>query len=141
EYRAHRDAEKFERLFEFGSALPAIRRQVSRDIARTGMPREKVVATVVRLLESTLIRVGNEEYARENGSYGLTTLRDRHAKFTATALRLVFPGKHRVAADVTVTDARLRRVVRKCQDLPGQVLFQYVDDAGEPHPITSSDVN
>jgi DNA topoisomerase-1 len=141
EYRAHRDAEKFDRLFEFGAALPAIRRQASRDIARGGMPREKVVATVVQLLESTLIRVGNEEYARENGSYGLTTLRDRHAKFTATTVRLVFKGKHGIARDVTIADRRLRRIVKQCQDLPGQVLFQFVDDEGEPRPISSTDVN
>jgi DNA topoisomerase-1 len=141
EYRAHRDAEKFDRLFEFGSALPAIRRQVSRDIALSGMPREKVVATVVRLLESTLIRVGNEEYARENGSYGLTTLRDRHAKFTASTVRLVFKGKHGIARDVTIADRRLRRIVKQCQDLPGQVLFQFVDDDGAPRPISSTDVN
>jgi DNA topoisomerase-1 len=140
-YRAHRDAEKFDRLLEFAQSLPKIRARVARDLRVTGMPKEKIVAAVVSLLELTLVRVGNEEYARENGSYGLTTLRNRHAKFTPTTLRLVFEGKHGIAADVNVADARLRRVVRKCQDLPGQVLFQYVDDAGDAHPITSSDVN
>ncbi len=99
------------------------------------------MAAVVSLLELTLVRVGNEEYARDNGSYGLTTLRNRHAKFTSGTLRLAFKGKHGIASDVTVTDPRLRTVVRKCQDLPGQVLFQYVDDEGEARPISSSDVN
>jgi DNA topoisomerase-1 len=141
QYRAHRDAVKFERLFDFGSALPKIRAQVARDLARPGMEKAKVVAAVVRLLEATLVRVGNEEYARDNGSYGLTTLRSRHVKVTATALRLVFKGKHGIVADVTVSDARLRRLVRKCQDLPGQVLFQYVEESGEQRPISSSDVN
>ncbi len=141
EYRAHRDSAKFERLYEFGTALPAIRKQIALDIGRRGMPKEKVVATVVRLLESTLVRVGNEEYARRNGSFGLTTLRDRHAKFTSTAVRLGFKGKHGIASDVTVKDPRIRRIVKQCQDLPGQVLFQYVGDDDAPHPITSTDVN
>jgi DNA topoisomerase-1 len=141
QYRAHRDTVKFERLYAFGSALPAIRRHVARDIARSGMPKEKVVATVVRLLEMTLVRVGNEEYARDNGSYGLTTLRDQHAKFPPGALRLVFKAKHGVAADVTIHDARLRRIVKRSQDLPGEVLFQFVDDEGEVRPISSTDVN
>jgi DNA topoisomerase-1 len=140
-YRAHREAVKFERLFEFGSALPAVRRQIASDIRARGMPKEKVVATVIRLLESTMVRVGNEEYARDNGSYGLTTLRDKHAKFSSTTVRLMFTGKHGIAADVTVRDPRLRRIVKQCQDLPGQVLFQYVDDDGVARPITSTDVN
>jgi DNA topoisomerase-1 len=140
-YRAHRDAEKFDRLLTFAETLPKIRARVERDLSASGMPKEKVVAAVVRLLELTLVRVGNEEYARDNQSFGLTTLRNRHAKITATRLRLVFQGKHGVAADVTVADAHLRRVVAKCQDLPGQMLFQYVDEEGGAHPITSSDVN
>ncbi len=141
QYRAHRDSAKFERLVEFGGALPAIRKQVAHELARPGMPKEKVVATVVRLLEATLLRVGNEEYARDNGSYGLTTLRDQHAKFTPDSVRLVFKGKHGITADVTVRDKRLRYIVKRCQDLPGQVLFQYIDDDGEPRPISSTDVN
>jgi DNA topoisomerase I len=140
-YRAHRDAEKFDRLLDFGESISKLRGRVARDLMATGMPREKVIAAIVNLLELTAVRVGNEEYARDNGSYGLTTLRNRHAKFTPTAMRLVFKGKHGIAADVTVTDARLCRVVRKCQDLPGQVLFQYVDDEDRTHPISSSDVN
>jgi DNA topoisomerase I len=140
-YRAHRDAAKFDRMVEFVASLPKVRSRVARDLRATGMPKDKVVAAVVGLLEVTLVRVGNEAYARENGSYGLTTLRSRHAKVTASTLRLVFKGKHGVATNVPIADTRLRRVVRKCQDLPGQMLFQYVDDAGDVHPITSSDIN
>jgi DNA topoisomerase-1 len=105
------------------------------------MPKEKVIATVIRLLESTMARVGNEEYARDNGSFGLTTLRDKHAKISSTGVRLVFKGKHGISADVTVRDPRLRRIVKQCQDLPGQVLFQYLDDNERPQPVTSTDVN
>lgn len=140
-FRAHRDETKFARLVEFGESLPRIRRQVAADLARPGMSREKVVATVVRLLEATLVRVGNEEYARANRSYGLTTLRDQHARFTSDGLRLVFKGKHGTATDVRVQDRRLRQIVKRCQDLPGQALFQYLDDDGTPRPITSTDVN
>jgi DNA topoisomerase-1 len=113
---------------------------VARDLALPGMPKSKVVATIIRLLEATLVRVGNEEYARDNGSYGLTTLRSRHAKVSPGTLRLVFKAKQGKAADVTVTDRRLVRVVQRCQDLPGQWLFQYEVD-GEVRPISSSDVN
>jgi DNA topoisomerase-1 len=141
QYRAHRDSAKFERLYQFGTVLPAIRKQIAHDIGRRGVPREKVVATVIRLLESTLVRIGNEEYARRNGSFGLTTLRDQHAKFTSSTVRLAFKGKHGIASDVTVRDPRLRRIVKQCQDLPGQVLFQYIGDDGAPHPISSTDVN
>ncbi len=141
QYRAHRDSAKFDRLYDFGMALPAIRKQIAHDIGRRGMPKEKVIATVIRLLESTLVRVGNEGYARDNGSFGLTTLRDQHAKFTASSVRLVFKGKHGIASDVAVRDKRVRRIVKQCQDLPGQVLFQYVGDDGSPHPVSSTDVN
>jgi DNA topoisomerase-1 len=140
-FRAHRDETKFARLHEFGNALPDIRRTVAADLALPGMPLEKVTAAVVRLLESTLVRVGNEEYARVNGSYGITTLRDKHAIFSSDGFRLVFKGKHGISTDVRVQDRRLRSVVKRCQDLPGQVLFQYLDDDNEPRPISSSDVN
>jgi DNA topoisomerase-1 len=140
DYRAHRDAVKFEHLVDFAAALPKIRAQVARDMALPGMPKPKVVATVIRLLEATLVRVGNEEYARDNGSYGLTTLRSRHAKVTPGTLRLVFKAKQGKAADVTISDRRLVRVVQRCQDLPGQWLFQYEAD-DDVRPITSSDVN
>jgi DNA topoisomerase-1 len=140
-FRAHREEEKFSELYEFGTALPQIRARVAADLIKPGVPRDKVLATVVRLLESTLVRVGNEEYARTNNSYGLTTLRSRHVEVTSDGLRLVFRGKHGTATAVRVQDRRLSRVVKQCQDLPGQLLFQYLDEAGEPCPVTSTDVN
>jgi DNA topoisomerase-1 len=140
-FRAHRDEAKFARLHDFGTVLPTIRRQVADDLAIPGIPREKIVATVIRLLEATLVRVGNEEYAKANKSYGLTTLRNRHAHFDTGELRLVFKGKHGIESAVRIQDQRLRRVVKRCQDLPGQLLFQYLDDDGDPVPITSGDVN
>jgi DNA topoisomerase I len=140
-FRAHRDEAKFARLHEFGRALPAVRKQVAADLTGSGMPREKVIAAVVRLLEVTLVRVGNEEYARANKSYGLTTLRNRHAQFSSSGLQLVFRGKHSISASVRIQDQRLRRVVKQCQDLPGQVLFQYLDADGEARPVSSTDVN
>jgi DNA topoisomerase-1 len=140
-FRAHRDEVKFARLHDFGRALPSIRKRLAADLAAPGMPCEKVVATVVRLLEATLVRVGNEEYARANKSYGLTTLRDRHVQFSSDGLQLVFKGKHGISSNVRVQDRRLRRVVKRCQDLPGQVLFQYLDDTRSPRPVTSTDVN
>jgi DNA topoisomerase-1 len=140
-FREHRDSMKFERMYDFGEALPSIRNQVAHDLTQPGLSREKVIATVVRLLEATLIRVGNEEYARANKSYGLTTLRDKHAHFDGHGFRFVFRAKSGIDCSVTVNDARLRRIVKRCQDLPGQVLFQYVDDDGHPRPVTSTDVN
>lgn len=140
-FREHRDTVKYERLYDFGQALPSIRRKVAEDMARPALDRDRVVATVVRLLEATLVRVGNEEYARSNKSYGLTTLRDRHARFDRNGMRFVFKAKHGIDTTVEINDRRLARVVKACQDLPGQVLFQYVDDHGEPRPVTSTDVN
>ena len=140
-YRARRDDAKFERLIAFARALPAIREQVERDLARPGLPREKVLAAVVRLLELTLIRVGNDEYARLNRSFGLTTLRDRHATIAGSAVRFRFRGKSGRVHEVGLRDRRLAGVVRRCRDLPGQELFQYVDEAGEARDIASDDVN
>ena len=140
-YRSRRDGAKFERLIAFATALPAIREQVERDLARPGLPREKVVAAVVRLLELTLIRVGNDEYARLNRSFGLTTLRNRHAAVEGTAITFRFRGKSGRQHEVGLRDRRLARVVRRCRDLPGQELFQYVGDDGAPHDIASDDVN
>jgi DNA topoisomerase-1 len=140
-FRAHREAAKFDHLYEFGHVLGGIRARVAADLGAVGVPREKVIATVVRLLERTLVRVGNEEYARANGSYGLTTLRDKHVRFASDGLRLVFAGKHGITADIRIQDRRLRRIVKQCQDLPGQLLFQYLDEHGTPRPITSGDVN
>ena len=140
-WREVRDETKYERLVEFGRALPAIRRRVAADLRRPGLAREKVLATVVRLLEATLIRVGNEAYARQNGSYGLTTLRDRHVHVKGARLRFEFRGKGGKRHVADVSDRRLAAVVRQCQDLPGHELFQYVDDAGARQSIGSADVN
>jgi DNA topoisomerase I len=141
EWRTVRDAVKYDRMVAFAEALPRIRARVDDDLARPGLPRERVLATVVRLLEDTLIRVGNDEYRRQNKSFGLTTLRDRHVDVNGTTIRFHFRGKHGKVHDVKVTDRRLARVVQRCREIPGQELFQYVDDAGERHTIDSADVN
>jgi DNA topoisomerase IB len=125
----------------FGRALPRLRAALRRDLRRPGLPREKVLALVVKLLDTTQVRVGNAEYARTNGSFGLTTLRNRHARFPRGKALLQFRGKGGAAHDVLVEDAHLARLVRRCQELPGQSLFQYVDDAGGRHAIDSSQVN
>jgi DNA topoisomerase-1 len=140
-WRTQRDEMKYSRMIAFGRALPAIRRRVERDLRRHGLPRERVLAAVVRLLEETRIRVGNEEYARDNRSFGLTTLRDRHATVGSTRIRFRFRGKGGKTSDIEVSDARLARLVARCQDLPGQELFQYLDVDGEPRTIGSDDVN
>jgi DNA topoisomerase-1 len=140
-WRARRDDDKFVRLIDFARALPRIRAQVDKDLARPGLAREKVLAAVVRLLETTLIRVGNEEYARLNRSFGLTTLRSRHARVSGTAIRFRFRAKSGRQAEVGLRDRRLAAVIRRCQDLPGQELFQYVGPDGEAHDIGSDDVN
>ena len=140
-WRAVRDETKYARMTAFGRALPKIRGRVERDLARAGLPREKVLATVVRLLETTCLRVGNEEYARTNGSFGLTTLRTRHVDVSGSTLRFEFRAKGGKTVSVGVTDRRVARVVRRCQDLPGQELFQYVDEAGVLQAIDSADVN
>ncbi|HEY4101673.1 MAG TPA: hypothetical protein VGM20_12445 [Gemmatimonadales bacterium] len=140
-WRVARDETKYERMLSFGRALPRIRAAVARDLALPGMPRERVLATVVRLLEATLVRVGNEEYARTNHSFGLTTLTDRHVEVDGSRIRFHFRGKSGKPHDITMTDRRLARLVHRCRDLPGQHLFQYLDDHGEPQPIESADVN
>ena len=132
---------KYSRMMPFARALPGIRRRVSQDLRRVPLCREKVVAVVVQLLEKTLIRIGNVEYARTNGSFGLTTLRDRHVKIRGGAIRFEFKGKSGIKHAVTVSDARLAKLVGKCQELPGQELFQYVDPDGRRRSITSADVN
>jgi DNA topoisomerase-1 len=136
-----RDQTKYARLVEFGRALPRIRKRVEQDLGRAGLPRERVLAAVLRLLETTLIRVGNEEYARHNHSYGLTTLRSQHVTIDGTRLRFEFRGKGGKRHAVALTDRRLARVVRRCQELPGYELFQYVDERGERQVIDSADVN
>jgi DNA topoisomerase-1 len=140
-WRSARDETKYERMLAFGAALPAIRAQVDDDLRRPGLPREKVLATVVSLLEATLIRVGNEEYARENRSYGLTTLRNRHVDVNGSRLQFQFRGKSGKEHRVSVQDRRLARVIRRLQDLPGQELFQYLDEDGVRHTVDSNDVN
>ena len=140
-FREARDAHKFERLAEFGTHLPQLHERVATDMARRGLPKEKVVATVVDLLERSLIRVGNEEYARENGHFGLTTLQNEHVEVKGGEVDFHFVGKSGVAHDVALRDKKLAKVVKKLQELPGQELFQYVGENGEPHGIDSSDVN
>jgi DNA topoisomerase-1 len=140
-WRAGRDDAKFERLIDFARVLPRIRERCAADLARPGMPREKVLAAVVRLLETTLIRVGNDEYARLNRSFGLTTLKTRHAKVSGTAVRFRFRGKSGRQHEVGIRDRRLAAVVRRCQELPGQELFQYISDDGVTRDVGSDDVN
>jgi DNA topoisomerase-1 len=140
-WRAVRDETKYGRMMAFAAALPRIRARVEADLARPGLPREKVLATVVRLLETTLIRVGNEEYARANRSFGLTTMRDRHVAVSGRSVRFGFRGKSGIRHTIDLNDRRLARVVKRCRDLPGQELFQYLDDDGRPQSIDSADVN
>ena len=147
QYRYHPDwtalqAEtKYARMAAFGRALPAIRARVDEDLGKRGLPREKVLAAVVRLLELTLIRVGNDEYARAHNHFGLTTMRDRHAKIEGSEIRFHFKGKSGIEHKTHIRDRRLARVVKACQDVPGQRLFQYVDDEGQHQAISSGDVN
>ena len=140
-WREVRDETKYGRMLAFSEALPGIRKRVERDLGRAGLPREKVIATVVRLLESTCIRVGNDEYAKANRSYGLTTLQDRHVEISGSKLRFEFRGKSGKTHTVSLNDRRLARIVRRCQALPGEDLFQYVDDEGVRQTIGSGDVN
>ena len=140
-WREIRDENKYDRLVNFGKALPKIRRRLKKDLALSSLPREKVLATIVQLLERSLIRVGNEEYARENKSFGLTTMQDRHVDVKGSKLRFRFRGKSGRQHEVDVTDRRIARIVMKLQDLAGQSLFQYLDDEGNARDITSQDVN
>src|SRR6476646_8088968 len=141
EFRAKRESAKYEGLFEFGKALSRLRGHVERDLKRRSLTREAVIAAVVRLLDRQHIRIGNEEYAKENKSFGATTLRRRHLRRTGHGLMMRFAGKHGIVHEVKITDSNLKRICKRCQDLPGQMLFQYVNGDGEPKPITSGDVN
>ncbi len=147
QYRYHprfttlRDADKYHHLVRFARALPALRRRLKADMRRRGLPRDKVIATVVSLLEETLIRIGNTDYARANGSYGLTTLKNRHVAARGDELRFTFRGKSGRSWRLTLRDRRVTRIVRDCQELPGQHLFEYLDDAGQVQKIGSADVN
>jgi len=140
-WREVRDSTKYGRMIDFAAALPKIRERTDADLRRPGLPREKVLATVVRLLEGTLIRVGNEEYAKENRSFGLTTMQNRHVDVAGGKILFRFRGKSGVQHEVDVRDRRLAPVVRRCQELPGQDLFQYQGGDGAPHGIGSDDVN
>lgn len=147
QYRYHprwnhvRNENKYDRLLSFGHALPRIRSRVTEDLRRSGLPRDKILATIVRLLEATLIRIGNEEYARANESFGLTTLRDRHATVRGSTVRFEFRGKSGIRHCLDITDRRVARIVKQSRDLPGYELFQYLDEDGRRHCITSGDVN
>ena len=140
-WRTVRDDNKYGRMMAFAAALPGIRRHIDADLSRLGLPREKVLATVVRLLETTLIRVGNDEYAKSNKSFGLTTMRDKHVKLGRKSIRFEFRGKSGVSHEIDLADARLARIVAQCRDLPGQELFQYLDEEGIARDIDSADVN
>jgi DNA topoisomerase I len=140
-WREIRDENKYGRILAFAKALPVIREKVNNDLRLPGLPREKILATVVRLLETSHIRVGNEEYARQNKSYGLATLRNRHVAVSGSTIRFEFRGKSGVEHALDINDRRLAKIIKRCQDLPGYELFQYLDDDGQRHTIDSSDVN
>ncbi len=140
-FAAVRDRDKYLHLVRFAQCLPRLRKQLAADLRRPGLPREKVIAVVITLLEETLIRIGNEDYARDNGSFGLTTLRDRHVKVRGAQLHFTFRGKSGKDWALAVHDRRVAKVVRSCQDLPGQHLFEYRDEAGKVRSLTSTDVN
>jgi DNA topoisomerase-1 len=140
-WREVRDGTKYGRMMAFGRALPVIRRRIDADLRRSGLPREKVLAAVVKLLEKTFIRVGNDEYARTNRSFGLTTMRDGHVKVSGSTVRFMFRGKSGVEHQLQLDDRRLAKIVKQCRDLPGQELFQYRDGRGKVVDVGSADVN
>ncbi len=140
-WRVIRDEAKYSKMLVFGRVLPEIRAQVKKDLGLPGLPKRKVIAAIVALLEKTMMRVGNEEYARENKSFGLTTLRTRHAKVKGSHVQFDFRGKHGVEHHIDLADKRLAKVVERCRDLPGQDLFQFLDQDGERHHVVSDDVN
>lgn len=140
-WTATRDVLKYDRMIEFSNALPRIRRRVTRDLKRRGLPREKVLAAIVRIMDRTSIRVGNEEYRRANGSYGMATLRDRHVAIRGSHIHFCFRGKSGKTQDIELNDKRLAKIVRRCHDLPGQELFQYLDEDQQVCDVTSHDIN
>ena len=140
-WREVRDQTKYDKMLAFAKQLPALRRQVEKDLALSGLPRQKVLATVVRLLETGMVRVGNEEYARQNGSFGLATLRSQHVDVSGTKIKFEFRGKSRVQHSFDLNDYRLAKIIRRCQELPGHELFQYIDESGARCKIDSADVN
>ncbi|MEA5670495.1 DNA topoisomerase IB [Pseudomonas sp. MH2] len=141
EWRTLRDEHKYGRMLAFAQALPGLRQHLDQHLARPGMDREKVMALVVSLLDNTLIRIGNRQYLRDNQSYGLTTLRNRHVEVRGSTIRFQFRGKRGVEHSITVRDRRLAQLLKRCMELPGQELFQYLDEDGQRHRIGSSDIN
>jgi DNA topoisomerase-1 len=141
DYRLRQEASKYDGCREFGEALPKIRRRVEKDLKKRKLDRDAVLAAVVRLLDSEHMRIGSEQYARANKSFGLSTLRSRHLRRKNGRMKMRYVGKHGIVHEATITDAALKRIVGKCQDLPGQMLFQYLNGDGQPQPITSADVN
>lgn len=140
-WRSVRDQTKFTRMLVFSRSLPNVRQRIEQDLSLSGLPKQKVLAAIIRLMELTRIRVGNEEYAKTNQSYGLTTLRDQHVNIKGTKIQFQFRGKSGVDHEIEISDRRLARIVKRCQDIPGQELFQYIDDAGNYQSIGSADVN
>ena len=140
-WRTVRDESKYHRMLLFGRVLPQIRSQVDHDLALPGLPRRRILAALVKLLEKTLARVGNEEYARDNDSFGLTTLRNRHTRVDGSRIRFDFRGKHGIDHHLSLSDRRLANIIKRCQELPGQHLFQFIDHEGELHHVSSEDVN
>ena len=141
DFRAKRENAKYDGLLEFGKALPKLRRKIDKDLRKRTLDRETVLAAVIRLLDTQHIRIGNEQYAKENKSYGATTLRRRHLRRKGSRMLMRFAGKHGIVHEVTVTDTNLKRICKRCQELPGQMLFQYLENGDEPRPISSGDVN
>lgn len=141
DFRAKQDASKYDGCVEFGESLPKLRAQVEKDLRKRSLTREAVIAAVVRLLDKEFIRIGNEQYARTNKSFGATTLRTRHVRKAGATLAMKFTGKHGIVHQVRLTDSNLKRIVKRCQELPGQMLFQYEGDDGTPRAVTSADVN
>jgi DNA topoisomerase-1 len=140
-FRALRDAAKYAHILRFGEHLPGLRRRLQRDLGRAQLDRDKVLSALVELMQRTCVRVGNDCYALANGSYGLTTLRDRHARIRGAEVRFKFKGKGGKLHEISLEDARLARIVRRCREVPGQRLFQFIDGDGQPHAVTSGDVN
>ena len=141
DFTARRDKKKYKGTLEFGAALPKLRRKIAGDLKKRKLGRDAVLAAVVRLLDTQHLRVGNEQYAKDNKSFGATTVRSRHVEKTGSKLKMRFKGKHGIVQEVPITETHLKRIVRKCHELPGQNLFQYLDEDGEPCPVTSADVN
>ncbi len=141
QWRVVRDETKYDRMLKFGEALPKIRKHLQKDLAREGLPQEKILATVIEVMEKTLIRVGNEEYAQENHSYGLTTLRDKHVEIHGSTVEFHFKGKSGVWHDIKMHDRRLAKIIQRCHELPGHELFEYKDEQGEVHAVDSMHVN